>query len=313
MSASLPYLSLILGVPAAGALLTLLIPRENHRAIRLLGTIALALPLLLVAAVWAGFDPAAGGPQFVERYRWIPTLGAWYYLGVDGLSLPLVALTALIAPLAALASWGIEHRVKEYWVLLGILVTGIFGVFLALDYLLFYVFFELSLIPMYFLIGIWGGPRRDYASLKFFIYTLVGSIVLIVGILGLYFLTGASTFDMVELARRAPAAVPQALKLPLFLLLFAGFAIKTPLWPVHTWLPDAHVEAPTPISVVLAGLLLKLGAYGFLRVSHPILPEAAAAFAGALALLGIANILYGALAALAQRDFKSLVAYSSIN
>jgi len=308
---NLPILSLLVFTPLAGAVILLFVPREQKQLIRWLGTVTAALPLVLVAVLWGGFDVSAAGMQFVERYPWIPQIGVDYAVGVDGISFSLLALTAIVGLMAAIASWGINKRVKDYWVFFLFLQTGILGVFVALDYILFFVFWEIMLVPMYFLIGIWGGPRREYAAIKFFIYTLVGSVILLIGILTLYLTTGAETFNILEIAERIEM-IPAAWRFWIFLALFAGFAVKVPVVPFHTWLPDAHVEAPTPISMILAGVLLKTGGYGFLRISHFTLPEAAQAFAWTLGVLGIINMVYGALVALGQNDMKKLVAYSSI-
>jgi NADH-quinone oxidoreductase subunit M len=276
------------------------------------------------------FDRATKGMQFEELRTWINLTdqpGAvgesehiiakfQYHLGVDGISFPLIILTTLLSTLAVIASFGIEKRVKEYmsWFLL--LEVGMLGTFTALDYLLFYVFWELVLVPMYFLIGIWGGPRKEYAALKFFLYTLFGSVFLLLGILGLYFLTGRETFDVVKLQEIAPGYLSKTgmfqWQMLLFWAFFLSFAIKVPIFPFHTWLPDAHVEAPTAISVLLAGILLKMGTYGFMRMSFPTFPEAAYQLAPTLGVLAVINIVYGSLVAMAQTDLKKLVAYSSI-
>lgn len=306
-------LSLLVFLPVLGMLAVLLVPKEQAPTIRSVATVAAALPLVLVALLWGSFDIGREGFQFVQRLDWVPSLGMSYYLGVDGIGFIMVALTALVFFLAVVASYGITERVKEYFALILLLETAVFGVFTALDYVLFYVFWELVLIPMYFLIAIWGGPRREYAAIKFLIYTMVGSLLMLVGIVALYFGTGAHTFSIPDIAAMAPGMIGMDLQRWIFLAFFAGFAVKVPVFPFHTWLPDAHVEAPTPISVVLAAILLKMGLYGFLRISHPTLPEAAQAFAWLFAVLGIVNMIYGGLAALAQRDLKKLVAYSSIN
>lgn len=305
-----PLLSLLLWTPAVAALVILLLPRDARAAIRGVATAATALQVALAAALWLRFDPG-GGFQFEEVRPWLPGVGVSYHLGVDGLGLSLVALSALIGLVAAVAAYGLDHRVRDFYVLLLILQVGVVGVFSALDYILFFVFWELVLVPMYFLIGIWGGPRREYAAIKFFLYTMAGSVLMMVAILGLYFATGAETFDMLALADRAPA-LPLDVQRLLFLGFFAAFAVKVPVVPLHTWLPDAHVEAPTPVSVVLAAVLLKMGGYGFFRITHTMLPEAAQAFLYAFALLGVINIVWGALATLAQNDFKRIVAYSSV-
>ncbi len=306
-------LSLLIFLPLLAAVPILLLPAGREQEIKRLATAAAAAPVLLVALMWPGLG--AGGPGFLYEVRvpWVPSLGIEYHLGVDGISFPLVALSALVFLVAVLASYGIRERVKEYFALVLVLEAAVMGVFTALDYVLFYLFFELVLVPMYFLIAIWGGPRREYAAIKFIIYTMAGSLLMLIGILALYFHTGANTFSIPEIARRAPELVPPSWRLWVFLALFAGFAVKVPVWPLHTWLPDAHVEAPTPISVILAALLLKMGTYGLVRITHPTLPEAAREFAAALAVLGVVNIIYGALAAMAQRDFKKLVAYSSVS
>ncbi|MCL4425038.1 MAG: NADH-quinone oxidoreductase subunit M [Firmicutes bacterium] len=303
-------LSSLIFIPLLGSLAILLVPREQDRTVKWVGTIFGLIPLLIVAYLWGQYSYSAQGMQFVEHYDWIPSLGISYYLGTDGLSFPMVILTALISFLAILASWNIKNRVKDYFFLMLLLETGMMGVFVALDYVLFYVFWELVLVPMYFLIGIWGGPRREYAAIKFFLYTLIGSVIMLVGILALYFNAGLNTFDMLALAKHKFAP---AFQFWVFLALFFGFAVKVPVFPFHTWLPDAHVEAPTAVSAILAGVLLKMGTYGFLRVSHPTLPEAAKALAVPIAILGLINIIYGALAAMAQKDLKKLVAYSSIS
>lgn len=308
-----PILSILLLLPLAGALITLLLPGDRKAALRGWATAVTGLELVAFAVALAGFDPARPGFQWVERMPWVPSLGIQYYLGVDGISLAMVGLTALIWLVAVIASYGIEERVKEYFVLLLLLEAAVMGVFESLDYVLFYVAWELVLVPMYFLIAIWGGPRREYAAMKFLLYTMVGSLLMLVGIVALYAFTGFRTFSIPEIARLAPAMVPAQWKDWIWLLLFAGFAVKVPIWPFHTWLPDAHVEAPTPISVVLAAILLKLGLYGFLRISDPTLPEAARHFALLFGILGVINILYAAFAALAQKDMKRVVAYSSIS
>jgi NADH-quinone oxidoreductase subunit M len=298
-------------LPLLGALAIALLPRDNHRLVRLAALgfsfAALAVSLLL----WFAYDRAAGGVQLAERAPWVPSVGIQYFVGVDGLSLPLVVLTALLTFLAVLASLRVDLRPKEYMALLLTLETGVLGVFSSLDLFLFFLFWEVELIPMYLLIGIWGGPRREYAAIKFVIYTLVGSAMMLVGILALY-LNGPSprTFDVLQLGA---VDWPLPLQSAVFLFLFFGFAVKLPVFPFHTWLPDAHVEAPTAVSVLLAGVLLKMGGYGMLRLCFGLLPDAALQYAPWIGVLAVVNVLYGALVTLAQGDLKAVVAYSSVS
>ena len=258
--------------------------------------------------------PTAQHLRFVEFASWIPTFKINYFMAVDGLSLPLVWLTALLGVLCLIYSWTIDNGTKGYYILFLILETGLIGVFCALDFFLFYVFWEVVLLPMYFLIGVWGGPNRIYAALKFFIYTLVGSVIMLLAMLVMFFATEPHTFNVLTLTHLLPG-YSKDLQWWLFIALFIGFAIKVPIFPFHTWLPDAHVEAPTAISMVLAGVLLKMGGYGFFRFSYPMLPDAALSkgMVWFIAILGVINIVYGAFCALAQTDFKKLVAYSSVS
>ncbi|MBI4266496.1 MAG: NADH-quinone oxidoreductase subunit M [Acidobacteria bacterium] len=314
----MPLLTLSWLLPLAGAIGLLLVGNADGRrngAIRWL-TLAVSLATLAVtAAVWAGFDPAVAEFQFVERVPWIPAFGIDYSLGVDGISLLLVVLTAFLTPIALLSSWGsIERKVKEFSIFMLALEAAMIGVFVALDLFLFYVFWDAMLVPMYFLIGIWGYDRRIYAAIKFMLYTMAGSVLMLVAILGLAYLhsaaTGRYSFDLLALSTLDIA--PQT-EMWFFLAFTVAFAIKVPLFPFHTWLPDAHVEAPTAGSVILAGVLLKMGTYGLLRFSFPLFPEAAASFAPWLALLAVVGIIYGALVAMVQPDMKKLVAYSSVS
>ncbi|GIX05883.1 MAG: oxidoreductase [Candidatus Poribacteria bacterium] len=308
-------LSLLWLAPVVGMVVILLAPRRWSRAIALLATL---VSLGVALAIGVGFQTQSGGLQFVERAAWIPAFHIEYFLGVDGLSVALVLLTAVISVIGVIASWRIEeesHRSgteKSYFFLYLLLVAGMLGFFIAQDLILFYVFFELTLLPMYFLIGYWGGPRREYAAIKFFLYTLFGSVFMLVAILALYFLSGpagARTFAIPELAaKNLPVWVLNWLWLGFYL----GFAIKVPIFPFHTWLPDAHVEAPTPISVILAGILLKMGTYGLARINLQVLGDASEGWWRFLAVLGVVNIIYGAFCAMAQLDMKKLVAYSSI-
>ena len=267
------------------------------------------LDLVLAAWMLLGFE-RGGGYQFVERYDWIPELGIQYFMAVDGISVLLVALSALLVVLAIIASWKIDLKPRFYFAMILLLAVGMNGVFCALDFVLFFVFWEIVLVPMYFLIGIWGGPRREYAAIKFFLYTLAGSVFMLIGIIALYLQVG--TFDMVRLTFEAPE-LAASFQWWVFGAFFLGFAVKVPVFPFHTWLPDAHVEAPTAGSVLLAGVLLKMGTYGFVRVSLPMLPDAAQTWAWFIAALAAISIVYGAAVAFAQTDLKKLVAYSSVS
>ena len=307
-------------MPLIGAAVVLCLPSSAPDLVRGVATAFTVPPLLLAVWVLQHFDPSNTAPQFVQRAWWIETYRIEYFVGIDGISIAMVALTALLSFLCMIASYGIDKAVKGYFALFLLLETGMLGTFVALDLFLFYVFWELMLLPMYFLIGIWGGPRREYAAIKFFLYTLFGSVLLLVVLLYLYFTPDPHSFDMTALGGLVKDAIPLHVQVLLWFALFIGFAIKIPAFPFHTWLPDAHVEAPTAISVILAGVLLKMGTYGILRINYGILPEATLApFAGytvafwALAALGTLNIIYGALCAMAQRDLKKLVAYSSIS
>ena len=316
-------LTVVTFLPLAGALLLLCVGRERKEVFIYGATAIAGLDFLLSIPLWTRFDTSAEGFQFVERASWIPSIGVQYFLGIDGISMLLILLTTFLGFLSILSSWtAITDRVKEYYIFMLVLQTGMLGVFVALDFFLFYVFWEAMLVPMYFLIGIWGGSRKLYASIKFFLYTLVGSVLMLLGILALYFYfpkaggAAVGTFDITELIRvLGPLRDPQWLEMQrwIFLAFFVGFAIKVPMFPFHTWLPDAHVEAPTAGSVILAGVLLKMGTYGFVRFALPLLPDATRYYLPWLLALSIIGILYGALVAMVQKDWKKLVAYSSVS
>jgi len=327
VESSLPVLSLLVLLPLIGAGIISCIPNRRAGAARWVALLFSFLPLLLsvylYTLVWSAPPPekafgylSADSLHFEERFDWVPSLGVSYSMGVDGISLPLVFLTALLSFLAIIFSWSETRRPKAYFGLMLVMEVGVVGVFMAIDFFLFYIFWEIVLIPMYFLIGIWGGPRKDYAAIKFFIYTHVASVVMLLGIMGLYFqcrdALGYSTFSMIEIAKVSPT-LSSGFQYVAFAALFFGFAAKMPSVPFHTWLPDAHVEAPTAGSVLLAGLLLKMGGYGLIRVAIPLLPVGAQAAVPVMVVLGVVSIVYGALLCLAQNDLKKMVAYSSIS
>ncbi|MBU2573829.1 MAG: NADH-quinone oxidoreductase subunit M [Elusimicrobia bacterium] len=305
-------LSLIVFAPLAGALLILAIPNTRTKAIQGVAAASSAVCMIFSGYLYYAFDKSTAAMQFIEKVSWIPAFNISYHLGVDGLSVTIVALTALLTLVSIIYSFNITLRVKEFFFWFLLLEVGMLGVFVSLDLFLFYVFWELTLVPMYFLIGVWGGPQKEYAAIKFFVYTLFGSLVMLLGILALYFNSAPHTFDMLELARQS-SLFPLNFQIWVFLALYLGFAIKIPAFPFHTWLPLAHVEAPTGVSVLLAGILLKMGIYGLLRVSFPVLPLAAKWFMPFFIVIAVINIIYGALVAMAQKDLKKMVAYSSIN
>jgi NADH-quinone oxidoreductase subunit M len=312
-------------IPAFGALVIAVMPRDRDRLVRALGLLFTGVPLLIGIAMLFRFDFRVGGAfgpgsqlQFELNTKWIEPINARYHVGLDGISLPLFELTLLLSFLCFVYTWRFlpePGRPKAFAALLLLLQTGMAGTFIAFDLVLFFVFWELVLVPMYFLIGIWGGPNREYAAVKFFLYTLFGSVFMLLGFLAMFFrsqvpgVPGGHTFDIVLLQQ---AGFPQGLQNLIFAGLFLGFAIKVPMWPFHTWLPDAHTEAPTVGSVLLAGILLKMGTYGFVRVALPVLPDAARTWAPAIGILGVIAIVYAALACLAQKDIKRLIAFSSV-
>ncbi|MBQ0708149.1 MULTISPECIES: NADH-quinone oxidoreductase subunit M [unclassified Ochrobactrum] len=305
-----PILSTVTFLPLVGALLILLIKDDSEASRRNIRNVALLTTIfvfILSLVVWAGFDNSNPGFQMVEQIDWMGG-GISYHMGVDGISVLFVVLSAFLMPFCILASWvSVEKRVKEYMIAFLILETLMIGVFCALDLFLFYVFFEASLIPMFIIIGVWGGKRRVYASLKFFLYTLLGSVLMLIAIMAMYWQAG--TMNIVELLKHD---FPAGMQTWLWLAFFASFAVKMPMWPVHTWLPDAHVEAPTAGSVILAGILLKLGGYGFIRFSLPMFPLASADFAPFIFALSVIAIIYTSLVAMVQEDMKKLIAYSSV-
>ncbi len=320
-------LSLMIFVPLLGMIVVLLLPRESEKLIKRVTLLFTLMPLVLAVYLFISYVRSDAGTQFDVRINWIEKFHIEYYVGIDGLSVTLLLLTALLGPICVLASWrNIKKGIKAYMALFLLLETGMLGFFAALDLFLFFVFFELTLLPMYFLIGVWGGPRREYAAIKFFLYTLFGSVLMLVALIAVYLKSGdlgSRTFDMPRLIELA-STQGHALANPdfqfwVFIGFFIGFAVKVPIFPFHTWLPDAHVEAPTAISVILAGVLLKMGTYGLVRINMDMLPQGLASFTdgkslmgNSLAILGFVNIVYGSFCALAQTDFKKLVAYSSI-
>jgi len=323
-------LNLVTYIPLIGAIVILFFLRkENGAAIRYTATFFAVVDFIASLYLWFNFDPHGTGAhlfQFRETYTWIPSLGVQYDFGIDGIALLLILLTTFMGIIAIVSSFtSIDHRQKEYYILLLLLQTGMIGTFCALDFFLFYVFWEIMLVPMYFIIGIWGGPRKLYAAIKFFLYTLTGSVVMLLSILALYFFNdgGIPFLNIKGLGNPATFAVlqfhnighliPPQLQFWIFIGFFLGFAIKVPMFPFHTWLPDAHVEAPTAGSIILAAVLLKMGTYGFVRFALPILPDATKRLIVPVVVLSIIGIIYGALVSLVQKDMKKLVAYSSVS
>ena len=313
---NISMLTVVVFLPALGALIiALFVPKTNENAIKLVANAVALVDFALSLVLLQGFEIATTQLQHVTKVSWIPQLGIEYFIGIDGISLLLVILTTGLGFIAVLSSWTyIQERLKEYYAILLLLQTGILGVFVSFDFFLFYVFWEVMLVPMYFLIGIWGDKNRLYAAIKFFLYTLFGSVLMLLGIIALYLAnaaeTGVYTFNILEFYQ---LTLSPDLQWWIFLAFFLGFAIKVPMFPFHTWLPDAHVQAPTAGSVILAGVLLKMGTYGFIRLSLPILPDATRQFVPMIAVLSIIAIIYGGLVALMQKDWKSLVAYSSVS
>jgi NADH-quinone oxidoreductase subunit M len=312
----LPILSILIFLPMLGIIPLLLLDKNNHKALKIV-TLAVCLVEFLVSLpLWFDFDSTTAAMQFVERRDWIPAYGISYYLGMDGFSLLLIMLTTFLTPLCVLATWtDIQTRVKEFMICILFLLTGMIGVFASLDLFLFYVFWEVMLIPMYLLIGVWGNPaRRVYAAIKFFLFTMFGSLLMLVAILVLYFhygaTTGTYTFDLLKLYS---VSIPFNLQFWMFLAFGLAFMIKVPMFPFHTWLPDAHTEAPTVGSVILAAVLLKMGTYGFLRFNMPLFPEAAHYFVPLFSILAVIGIVYGALVSMVQKDMKRLIAFSSVS
>jgi NADH-quinone oxidoreductase subunit M len=306
-----PILTLVTFLPLVGVVLILMLRGEAEAVARNARWIALWTSLIDVAlaiALWGAFDPTRAQFQFVERAPWLPGFNIAYHLGVDGISLFFVLLSSFLTPICVVASWAsITRRVKEYMIAFLVLETLMIGMFCALDFVVFYMFYEGVLIPMFLIIGVWGGPRRIYAAFKFFLYTLLGSVLMLLAILAIYFQIGSS-----DIPTAMSFAFPKGMQTWLWLAFFASFAVKVPMWPVHTWLPDAHVEAPTAGSVILAGVLLKMGGYGFLRFSLPMFPLASHQLAPFIFTLSIVAIIYTSLVALAQEDMKKLIAYSSV-
>jgi NADH-quinone oxidoreductase subunit M len=309
-------------LPLVGVILLLLLSlrsgdqRQLNNQYRWL-TLAVTLVTFVVSlGLLAGYDRGNSGPQFIQKVPWIGALGVYYYVGVDGLSLWLVLLTTFLMPISILASWHVSKRVREYMLFMLILETGMIGVFVSLDMFLFFMFFEITLIPMYFLIGVWGGERRIYAAIKFFVYTVVGSLLMLIAIIAVYLYNGGHSFDILEITNNiatGKTVIPGNVKTWLWLAFALAFFIKVPLFPFHTWLPDAHVEAPTAGSIILAGVLLKMGTYGLMRFNLPFFPDVSRQAAPYVMALAVVGIIYGALVAMVQPDMKKLVAYSSVS
>ena len=313
---NLPILSLLVAVPLLGGIAVLFTGRERPAAARWLALLVSLVTFAVSLLMWAGFDATSAEYQLVERHAWLPEFGISYHIGIDGISLLLVVLTTFLTPIALLCSWeSVESRVREFSFFMLALEAAMIGVFISLDLFLFYIFWDAMLIPMYFLIGIWGYDRRIYASIKFLLYTMAGSVLMLIAIIWLAYyhqsVTGVPSFDLLDLER--VGLDPGRTQTYLFLAFAVAFAIKVPLFPFHTWLPDAHVEAPTAGSVILAGVLLKMGTYGLLRFAFPLFPDAAREFAPYIAVLAVVGVVYGALVAMVQPDMKKLVAYSSVS